>query len=257
MQDDRLNQLITMSRNLGDPANDCVILGEGNTSTKIDDDTFWVKASGTQLGTIGPEGFVQVAFEPVLTMLDGPDMSDEEVKQTLVNARVDPTATRHPSVETFLHAICLKLPGVNFVGHTHPTAINMITCSMLFDAALSGRLFPDEVVVCGPNPVMVPYVDPGLPLAREIQQRIRSHIETVGEVPKTIYMQNHGFIALAATAQQVEQITAMAVKAARILAGTYALGGPRFMALDAVERIHTRPDEHYRQKIIGEIVGKD
>jgi rhamnose utilization protein RhaD (predicted bifunctional aldolase and dehydrogenase) len=156
-----------------------------------------------------------------------------------------------------LHAICLKLPDINFVGHTHPTAINMITCSTLFDPAVSGRLFPDEVVVCGPNPVMVPYIDPGLPLAREIQQRIRIYVETNGEVPKTIYMQNHGFIALAATAQQVENITAMAVKAARILAGTYALGGPQFMTSEAVERIHTRPDEHYRQKIIGEIAGKD
>jgi hypothetical protein len=42
----------------------------------------------------------------------------------------------------------------------------------------------------------------------------------------------------------------MAVKAARILAGTYAMGGPRFMSTQAVARIHTRPDEHYRQKVI-------
>ena len=253
MQDKLLNQLITMSRNLGDPANDYVILGEGNTSTKIDDDTFWVKASGTQLGTIGAEGFVQVAFEPALAILNGPNLSDEEVKQTLVQAKVDATVTRHPSVETFLHAICLKLPGVNFVGHTHPTAINMVACSRAFDAAMNGRLFPDEVVVCGPSPVLVPYVDPGLPLAREIQQRIHAYIETYGEVPKTIYMQSHGFIALAATAQQVENITAMAVKAARILVGTYALDGPNFMTTESVDRIHTRPDEHYRKKIIGEL----
>jgi hypothetical protein len=48
----------------------------------------------------------------------------------------------------------------------------------------------------------------------------------------------------------VANITAMAVKAARILAGTYAMGGPRFMTPQAVARIHTRPDEHYRQKVI-------
>ena len=64
-------------------------------------------------------------------------------------------------------------------------------------------------------------------------------------------MQNHGFIALAPTAQQVENITAMAVKAARILVGSYALGGPHFMTPQAVDRIHTRPDEHYRQRVIG------
>lgn len=246
-----LNELVTMSRNLGDPANDYVILGEGNTSARVGDETFWVKASGAGLRTIGPDGFVQVYFEPVLAMLDGPDLSDDEIKQALTGARVDPQAKGHPSVETVLHAVCLKLAGVNFAGHTHPTIVNMVTCSAAFETAVSGRLFPDEIVICGPAPVVVPYVDPGLPLAREISRRINAYIDTHGERPKTVLMQNHGFIALAPTARQVENITAMAVKAARILVGTYALGGPHFMTPEAAKRIHTRPDEHYRQRIIG------
>jgi rhamnose utilization protein RhaD (predicted bifunctional aldolase and dehydrogenase) len=251
MTTDILTQLVTLSNNLGNPANDYVILGEGNTSVKVDDDTFWVKASGTELRTIGPEGFVQARFEPILTMLNGPDLGDQEVKEALIKAKVDPQAKGHPSVETALHALCLKLPDINFVGHTHPTAINMITCSAAFETAISGRLFPDEIVLCGPAPVLVPYVDPGLPLAREVQRRLNIYIDTYGELPKTIWMQNHGFIALAPTAQQVENITAMAVKAARILVGTYTLGGPHFLTPQAVDRIHTRPDEHYRQRIIG------
>jgi len=43
----------------------------------------------------------------------------------------------------------------------------------------------------------------------------------------------------------------MYVKTARILLGTYAFGGPNFLTSDQVDRIHTRPDEHYRQKQIG------
>lgn len=249
---ERLIQLITLSNSLGQPTHDYAILGEGNTSVKIDEHSFWVKASGTELRTVGPEGFVQVYFEPILALLDGPDLSDEKVRQALSAAKVDPQAKGHPSVETALHAMCLKLAGVNFVGHTHPTAINMITCSTAFETTLSGRIFPDEVVVCGPAPALVPYVDPGLPLAREVYRRINAYIETYGERPKTIYMQNHGFIALAPTAQQVENITAMAVKAARILVGTFALGGPCFMTSQAIDRIHTRPDEHYRQRVIGQ-----
>ncbi|MBI1882050.1 MAG: class II aldolase/adducin family protein [Chloroflexi bacterium] len=251
MTNDLLAQLITLSHNLGHSANDYVILGEGNTSVKVDHDTFWVKASGVELRTVGLAGFVQVYFGPILALLDGPDLSDEAVKQALIAAKVDPKAKGHPSVETALHAMCLKLEGVNFVGHTHPTAINMITCSAAFETALNGRLFPDEIVLCGPAPVLIPYVDPGLPLAREVYRRINTYIDAYGERPKTIYMQNHGFIALAPTPQQVENITAMAVKAARILAGAYALGGPHFMTPQAVDRIHTRPDEHYRQRVIG------
>lgn len=251
--DNSLNQLITLSKNLGNPANDYVILGEGNTSATVDDETFWVKSSGTHLATIEAGGFVQVYFEPIIEMLTGPNLSDAQIKDRLAAAKVDAQAPGHPSVETGFHAACLQLAGVNFIGHTHPTAINMLTCSAAFGTAISGRLFPDEIVVCGPAPVVIPYVDPGLPLAREIIRRVNTFIDDFGELPKTILMQNHGLIALGASAQQVENITAMAVKTVCVLAGTYALGGPDFMSQEAVNRIHTRPDEHYRQKIIGVI----
>lgn len=249
---DILTQLVGMSRNLAEPGNDYVILAEGNTSARADADTFWVKASGAQMRSIGPEGFVRVAFDRVAGLVDGPDLSDEAIRQALQAAKVDPTTPGHPSVETVLHALCLALPGVNFVGHTHPTAINMVTCSLDFATALSGRLFPDEIVLCGPAAVLVPYTDPGLPLARAVQQHIAAYLDDHGEPPKTVYMQNHGFIALGSSPQQVENITAMAVKAARVLVGAYALGGPHFLSHQAVNRIHTRPDEHYRQRALGQ-----
>ncbi len=250
MQHPILEQLVTLSRNLGDPARDYTILGEGNTSARAGDGSFWVKASGAELRTIDAGGFVEVRFDRVLALLDAPALSDAEIKQGLTEAKVDPASAGHPSVETVLHALCLQLAGVNFVGHTHPTAVNAITCSVGFEAAFAGRLFPDEIVVCGPAPVLVPYVDPGPPLARAVLERIQAHIAEYGEAPKVIHMQNHGLIALGRTAQQVENITAMAVKTARVLAGSYALGGPRFMTPQAVARIHTRPDEHYRQRVI-------
>lgn len=260
MQDDILTQLIGMSNNLGDPALDYVILGEGNTSARADADTFWVKASGTELRSVDHTGFVRVSFEGVLAMLDAPDLTDEQIKHRLGQAKVDPVTGSgpapddgvQPSVETVLHAICLSLEGVNFVGHTHPTAINAVTCSANFETAVSGRLFPDEIVICGPAPAVVPYTDPGVPLARQVQELINQYIGEHGEVPKVILMQNHGLIALGRTAQQVKNITAMAVKTARVLLGTYAIGGPHFMTPRAVDRIHTRLDEQYRRKLLGE-----
>jgi ribulose-5-phosphate 4-epimerase/fuculose-1-phosphate aldolase len=66
-------------------------------------------------------------------------------------------------------------------------------------------------------------------------------------------MQNHGFIALGRTALEVENITAMYVKAARVLLGSYALGGPHFLSSTDVARIHTRPDELYRRKEWGSL----
>jgi rhamnose utilization protein RhaD (predicted bifunctional aldolase and dehydrogenase) len=254
MLDDILGQLLAMSHNLGNPTLDYVILGEGNTSARADADTFWVKASGTELLTIDRTEFVRVSFEKVLAMLSVPELNDEQVKQRLIEAKVEsgPGDGVRPSVETVLHALCLSLDGVNFVGHTHPTAINALTCSAAFETAISGRLFPDEIVICGPAPVVVPYTDPGVPLAHKVRELINEHIGQYYEVPKVILMQNHGLIALGRTAQQVENITAMVVKTARVLLGTYALGGPRFMTPQAVDRIHTRPDELYRRKLLGE-----
>jgi len=252
MADEILTQLVTMSNNLGDPALDYVILGEGNTSARADADTFWVKASGTELRTTEASGFVQVRFDRVLALLETDDISDDDVKAGLEAAKVDPAAIARPSVETVLHAVALQLEGVNFVGHTHPTAINALTCSAAFETAVSGRLFPDEIVICGPAPVVVPYMDPGVPLAREVRGFVDQYIDEHHEGPKVILMQNHGLIALGRTAREVENITAMAVKAARVLLGTYVLGGPHFLTARNVDRIHTRPDELYRRKLLGE-----
>lgn len=247
----RLQEVVELSNRLGEPANDYVILGEGNTSVLEDDGTFWVKASGTQLRTITPAGFVRVSLDRALSMLQTPDLNDEGIRDGLLAAKTEQTPDPLPSVETVVHAVCLRMPGVRFVGHTHPVAVNAITCSIRFRELLGGRTFPDEVVVCGPEAALVPYVDPGLRLAIEVQRTLDAFVEARGCPPKVVYLQNHGLIAMGASAREVENITAMAVKAARILIGTLAAGGPAFLPLAQVDRLHGRADEHYRQRIIG------
>ena len=248
MQVPILEELVALSNELGRPELDYVILGEGNTSARADDASFYVKGSGTQLRTISGAGFVRVAFEPVLALMDKQGLTDADVKAALTAAKVDPAQGPHPSVETLLHALCLQLPGVNFVGHTHATAVNMLTCSVGFEQAYAGRLFPDEIVSCGPAPVLVPYTDPGVPLAVEVWRRIQDYITKYGEQPKLILIQNHGPIVLGRTSQQVLDVMAMTVKTARVLLGTFAAGGPRFLSEHDVNRIHTRPDELYRRQ---------
>ncbi|MCU0522292.1 MAG: class II aldolase/adducin family protein [Anaerolineae bacterium] len=253
---DILKQLVAMSKSLGDPTNDYVILGEGNTSARNADDTFWVKASGYQLRTIDEKGFVRVSMARALSILEEGDLSDSAIKQALLDARVEPETGRwpapnsdiRPSTETVFHALCLSLDDVTFVGHTHATAVNALTCSKAFPGAFEGRLFPDEIVMCGP----APYTDPGIPLAREIRKRIDAYLDTYGERPRVILMQNHGLVALGHSVEQVENITAMMVKTARVLLGAYAAGGPQALTPENVDRIHTRPDEAYRRRLLGE-----
>lgn len=242
-----LDQLVGLTRRLGEPANDYAILGEGNTSAGVDEETFFVKASGATLHGIGPDGFVHVRRAPVMAMLDAERLTDDAVRDRLMAACVEEGAPR-PSVETLFHAYFLSLPGVRFVGHTHPTPVNAILCARDGQKLLQGRIFPDEIVCCGIAPAWIPYTDPGQPLAREIRQQVEAYRAEYRLYPRILLMENHGLIALGDTPQAVESATAMFVKTCRILLSTAALGGPRFLSEENVRRIYTRPDEKYRER---------
>ena len=82
-----LESLIEMTRALGEPQNDYVIIGEGNTSMTIDAESFAVKASGHQMHNISADGFVTVYFEPILGLLDDPPATMSE-QMTITQAAV-------------------------------------------------------------------------------------------------------------------------------------------------------------------------
>jgi rhamnose utilization protein RhaD (predicted bifunctional aldolase and dehydrogenase) len=235
-----------MSAELGQPANDFAMLGEGNTSTRADADSFWVKASGTQLCTATRESFVRVRFAPVLDALQGQALNDAMLKDLLKTATIE--GQRAPSIETFLHAMCLNLDGVSFVGHTHPTAAVGLLCGRNSRELFSGSLFPDQIVVIGPALGYVPYADPGLPLALAVRHTLDAFLDQHRRTPKVLLMENHGVIALGSTAQEVINITHMLVKTCRILANSLAAGGPRFLSQAQVDRIDKRPDELARRR---------
>jgi rhamnose utilization protein RhaD (predicted bifunctional aldolase and dehydrogenase) len=140
-----LNDLIALSRHLGEEWREYAIIGEGNTSARADELTFWVKASGSNLRTIDENGFVRMRLDKVLGMLDTA-RTDEDVTRGLNEAKADRSVAARPSIETVLHAICLAEGGAQVVGHTHPVAINIILCSQQSESLLR-HLMPDVVVV--------------------------------------------------------------------------------------------------------------
>lgn len=247
-----LEQLLTLSHELGAEHRHLAILGEGNTSARINGDTFLVKASGSNLGTLRAEQVVECRAPAVLALMDRDTVPDEDVDAALMESRVDSAAPK-PSVEALFHAFLLSLPGIRFVGHTHPVAVNAILCSVLAEAFASGRIFPDEVVCCGPRSVFVPYMDPGLKLAQSIREQTLSYIDEEAAPPRVILLKNHGIITLGSTPEAVKAAMYMAVKAAAIFAGAAALGGngaPVFLSKTDIQRIGSRRDEHYRQKAL-------
>lgn len=244
-----LDRLHNLAHWLGEPERDCAILAEGNVSASVGADkaTFWLKASGSSLGSMRPDEFVLMDTAKALSICDYENLDDNGITRVLTEAKADPTSPHRPSTEAGLHAACLVDGEAGAVGHTHPTPYLQILCSEKAEEALAGRLFPDEIVVCGPAPCLVPYVDPGPPLARASREAIRKYKAEWGVPPKVVLLRNHGLFALGKDTEEVKRVTAMATKVARAIVGTFALGGPRFMTPEAVNRIYTRPDEHFRQ----------
>jgi rhamnose utilization protein RhaD (predicted bifunctional aldolase and dehydrogenase) len=246
---DILKELIQLSLEVGKEERALSILGEGNTSAAIGDGTFWVKSSGCQLGKADERSFSRVSLDYVLKLMEAESLSDERIEEELVNSLID-KSHRKPSVETFLHAFCLAEVGVKWVAHAHPVSVNSILCSKLGAKPFLESLFPDGIVVCGAKPAVLPYIDPGYALSKAFRATLQTFIKENGKAPKIVLMENHGVVALGETAQEALNIQLMTDKWARIILGTYTLGGPRPMTPANVERIDNRLDEEYRRQLL-------
>lgn len=244
---DKLEELLRLSHEIGREDRKLAILGEGNTSARLSESEFLVKASGSCLGNLREDQVTRCRVETVLELVGGGSFTNEEVDEVLLASRVD-SDSKKPSIETAFHAWLLTLEGVGFVGHCHSVAANRILCSSRARDFAENRIFPDEIVCCGRASVFVENCDPGLPLALSIRDRTVTYMETHGEVPRLILLENHGIIALGKTVDAVLACTFMADKAATIFAGAAALGGPIFLTREQIDRIAGRPDEIYRQK---------
>lgn len=164
---DPLGQRVYTSRLLGrNPA--LVLHGGGNTSVKAEEKDFfgdsvslcYVKGSGWDLATIEREGFSPVRMSALLKMAELPTMSDSDMVLQQRAAMTNPNAPA-ASIEAILHAI---LP-FKFVDHSHANAIAALTCNADGEARVK-EVFGSRVIV-------VPYVMPGVILAKTVYDLIK------------------------------------------------------------------------------------
>lgn len=239
--------LVDLSRQLGAPSQDAAILGEGNTSVRVQN-AMLVKASGATLATAEPDDFVRLELPAALALIDDPRAGDDEVDALF--SQVAALEGRRPSVEALLHVVIYAATDARVIAHSHPTNVTAILCSQSAEKLVDGALFPDQIVVLGAHPLLVPYVDPGIALARHVRTQLAEHIARWGEAPRVIYLRNHGMFALGLTAAEVLGMTAMAQKSARVIIAASCAGGVVFMPPEEVARINSRPDEKYRRGLL-------
>jgi NAD(P)-dependent dehydrogenase (short-subunit alcohol dehydrogenase family)/rhamnose utilization protein RhaD (predicted bifunctional aldolase and dehydrogenase) len=193
-----LAPLVRLSRIYGrDP--DFVLAGGGNTSYKTRDHLA-VKASGIPLADISPEGFVILHRTQLRRIWARKYSADSREREAQVlgdqqAARLPGEEAKRPSVETLAHEMIEK----TFVVHTHPALVNGLTCGRRGRAAAE-KLFGKKIL-------WVPYTDPGHTLASKLQALLARYHQVHGAHPEIIFLENHGLIVSADTAEAVRNIT--------------------------------------------------
>lgn len=184
--------------------------GGGNTSVK-NDNTLWVKPSGTTLGGLTTQTFVAMNRAKIneLYAVETPHVAAarEELVKNMMADSVENDAGR-PSVEAPLHNVF----DAKFVVHTHPALVNGLTCAKGGKDACA-RLFPEAL--------WVEYIDPGYTLCMEVRERIGQYKAVHGKEPALLVLQNHGIFISADTPDAIRALYAAfmdAVKAEYALA---------------------------------------
>ena len=216
MDQDRLAQLIEISRAVGSNP-DYVQAGGGNTSMKSSDGrTMAIKASGVSLASMtGSYGWVELDVAAVLGIFDQHDLSllptqerEERVRQHFSGATLG--GRGRPSVESALHAILGTV-----VIHTHAVAANALNCGP-GAKALAEITPPGEVL-----PFWIPYTDPGWTLAMAVKAAAEAHQREHGRAPVALFMENHGLLVSAPDARECLALhNAWVARAAQYFAST-------------------------------------
>ncbi|MFA5124164.1 class II aldolase/adducin family protein, partial [Zavarzinia sp.] len=203
-----LRELIEISNRSGaDPR--LVQGGGGNTSVKsADGKHMFIKASGTALKDMGPSrGWRRMRLEQLRGMLDDRELLELEpaardriiVSRLLAACQDDMPAASRPSVEAHLHALLDRV-----VIHLHPSVVNGFVNSRLGRAEIE-KLFADD------PPLWVPYVDPGLLLARKMARLVEAHRRRWGKPPSAAFLEKHGLFVSAPDARTAMGLVARTV----------------------------------------------
>jgi rhamnulose-1-phosphate aldolase/alcohol dehydrogenase len=195
-QPDALDQLVLASHLLG--SNRAVSnFGGGNTSAKgtaIDHagreiPVMWVKGSGSDLATMGPEHFTGLRMDEMLPLMERSEMSDEAMVAYLARCQLDPAMPR-ASIETLLHAF-VPAPHVH---HTHPDGINVLA------GTADGERLVRECF--GDSAAWIPYIRPGFTLSKQVGEAARSKRDL-----KLVVLAKHGLVVWGDTAEEAYRKT--------------------------------------------------
>jgi rhamnose utilization protein RhaD (predicted bifunctional aldolase and dehydrogenase) len=232
MADARIPELIALIRALATHPARPILGSEGSAALKVSEDRFAVTPRGANLPLLEAETVCEVSLPRMLELA-----ATEALPEGAIDDAVLYSGGATPSADALLYAFLLSFEGIRFAVHVHPMEVNQITASPRARQFSDRRTLPHEVLVCGSASLLVPYADPGLALAREVQRRMILWRDRYKVTPKLVLVQNHGMFVLAPAAEQIIAIVEMTVKAAQTFIGAAMLGGPVFLTPNNVSSV--------------------
>lgn len=194
---DLIECITALSHEFG--TNDYVCGGGGNSSVK-DEQTLWVKPSGTTLLALTPEAFVGMSRAKLGELYEVEAPAEAQAREAQVKTYMEravlPTSSGRASVEAPLHSSL----SARYVVHTHPALVNGMTCAK--DGAAACRdLFPEAL--------WLDFIDPGFTLCMRVRQEILDFHQEHGHEPDMIFLKSHGVFVAGDTPEKIRSSYAL------------------------------------------------
>jgi len=239
------DQIIEVAHHFSGPA--WARAAGGNASYK-EDGILYIKPSGAPLKGLAPGDLVPLRIDVLTQALHRETPPDvDPVRLAADQARVGFDDGRRPSVEILFHAL-LPEP---LVVHLHPPVVNAITCNTAMHQ-LAADLFGDQVVV-------VDYTDPGVTLARAVEQARAAYTARTGAAPPGLtLLGNHGLIAAGRSAAELIELVEQTAARIQALIDAHPVAEP-VSASRLADKMNEDPsfnlDENRRVAEMIQIVG--
>jgi rhamnose utilization protein RhaD (predicted bifunctional aldolase and dehydrogenase) len=165
-------------------SNPLLVQGAGGNVSWKENDTLWIKASGTWLADAGDEDiFIPTNLVHIRKALSEDDFSVKPI--------VTSDSALRPSIETLLHALMPQ----RVVVHLH--AIDVLSHLVRDDCELNFKnILPEDM-----NYALVKYCKPGEDLAENVYQKIQSN-----EQINVVFLLNHGLVIGGESVSEVLQL---------------------------------------------------
>tara|TARA_Y100000310_G_scaffold60501_1_gene55836 strand:- start:60 stop:1133 length:1074 start_codon:yes stop_codon:yes gene_type:complete len=193
-----IRNLISISRYAGERF-DLIQAGGGNTSVKFPNGQMQIKASGMHLTDMCElngiakidNGKIKIFLEDVGLKVLSKRERARKAQEVVDEASFTPEIKA--SIETFLHVLTFK-----YTLHTHPIVVNIVACRKDWRESFL-QLFPSALCVS--------YETPGIDLAMKMKEELENYTNDVSEIPKIIFLQNHGLIISSNNVEETKALT--------------------------------------------------